>query len=137
MVTLNHIGIVTAHPRRLFNFYSNKLGFEKSQETVLPEDIVYSIFKIPQPCTMAKLTKDGTCLEVFWFKNYRLKPRAKETAGYNHFGMEIKDREEFLTGLRREYHLKVTTIKRGDHYNYFIQDPDKNIIEIKELSASK
>jgi len=34
--------------------------------------------------------------------------------------------------LRRVFHIKVTKVKRGGHYNYFIRDPDKNIIEIKE-----
>ncbi len=133
MAQLNHIGIFTAHPKRLLNFYTCALGFTTSQEAVLPKRIVYGIFKLRKECTMVKLFKDAVCLEVFWLKEYKLKPNIKGAIGYNHFGLGVENRDAWLMRLIREFKVEVTKIKRGDHYNYFIRDPDKNIIEIKEL----
>ena len=98
----------------------------------MPREIVYAIFAIRRECVMVKLLKDAVCLEIFWFKDYTLKPKVKGmSAGYNHFGMEIEGRDAFCYRLSREFKIDVTKIKRGGHYNYFIRDPDKNIIEIK------
>src|SRR3989338_3890438 len=92
MTKLNHIGVVTNHPKRLLDFYTGALAFTRSQEITLSKEIVRSIFNIRKEATMVKLVKDKTCLEVFWFKDYRLKPRAKDTLGYNHFGIEEEKR---------------------------------------------
>ena len=132
MTKLNHIGVVTNHPKRLLDFYTGALAFTRSQEITLSKEIVRSIFNIRKEATMVKLVKDKTCLEVFWFKDYRLKPRAQDTRGYNHFGIEEEKRGLLCQKLRRVFHIKVTKVKRGGHYNYFIRDPDRNIIEIKE-----
>lgn len=134
---LNHIGFFTAHPKRILNFYITQLGFVKDAEAILPKNIVYSIFRIPSSCFMVKLVKQDICLEIFWMKHYTLKVKSKDTSGYNHFGIEIENREQFCNRLSNKFKIKATKVKRGDHYNYFIRDPDKNIIEIKELLPKK
>lgn len=132
MTRLKHVGVVTNHPKRFLDFYTGALEFTKSQEMLLPREIARSIFNISKEATMVKLVKGQTCLEVFWFKDLMLKPRAQDTLGYNHFGIEEEKRELLCHRLRRMFHIKVTKVKRGGHYNYFVRDPDKNIIEIKE-----
>lgn len=150
-IKFNHLGLFTQQPKRILNFYLRGLGFTKEYQTLLPGNVMYPIFKINHECHMAKLIRDDIALEVFWFapletkeksgrrkmsltgfENYKLKEARIGTAGYNHFGVEVKDRQKFCNTLAKRFGIKVIKIRRQDHYNYFIQDPDKNLIEVKE-----
>lgn len=130
---IDHIALFTTHPTRMINFYINKLKFKKEHQAVLDKGTVYSIFKIKKNCNMVKLKTGEVTLEIFWFKADKLKPRRKSIGGYNHFGLAFKDREKFLGEFRKERGVKVIEIKRKDRYTYFINDPDRNLIEIREL----
>ena len=136
-IKFNHVGMFTKHPKRLLNFYLTKLGFKKEYQTILPKSVVYSIFKINAECIMARLTRNSVVLEIFWFRpsgceEYELKTRVIGAVGYNHFGLELKDIDKFCNGLKQKFGVKVIRVNRGSHYNCFIQDPDKNLIEIKQ-----
>lgn len=128
----NHLGLFTQRPKRILNFYLRGLGFKKEYQTLLPKSVIYPIFKINQECHMAKLIKDDIALEIFWFGKYKLKDAGRGTVGCNHFGLEVKDREKFLRRLHKRLKLKIIKVDRGSYSVYFLQDPDKNLIEVKE-----
>lgn len=139
-ITFDHLGMWTANPRRALNFYQ-KLGFKKEYQGLLPKNVVYPIFKINEDCNIVKLMRDKLCLEIFWFtptpKSCAAAFKNTRMAGYNHLGLRIRDRERFCGSLSRKFKIKVIKIKRGGHYNYFIRDPDKNLIELKEKAETK
>lgn len=131
-IKLHHIGIFTAHPKRLLNFYLVKLGFKKESESILPRRQAYTLFRIPQDCTMARLIKGDLCVEIFWAQRAIRKSYGAGLTGYNHFGFEISGRDTFCYQLRKKFGIRAIKIKRQDHYTYFLRDPDKNLIEIRE-----
>lgn len=129
----DHIGIFTAYPKRMMTFYVNKLEFKKEYQTILDKDTVYSIFSIRKDCNMVKLKRGAISIELFWFNTdtYKVAPKVKSRVGYNHFGLAFKDRQSFLDELRKKK-IKIIEIKRQDRYAYFINDPEGNLIEIRE-----
>lgn len=132
MMKFNHFGILTSHPMRMLNFYIKKLGFKKEYQTILPKEVIYPIFRIPEACAMVKLGKFDIGLEIFWFENYRPNPNTTKTCAYNHIGVEVENKEKFCKRLADKFRVRVIKVSRGSHYAYFIQDPDKNLIEIKQ-----
>ena len=140
MMRFHHAGIFTLHPQRMLNFYIKKLGFKKESQTVLPEHTVFSLFKVKKDCRMLKLSRDEAVLEIFWFSQERIRPQLAErspaVAGYNHLGIEVNDREQFCSRLNNKFGIKIIKISRGEHYAYFIRDPDKNLIEVRHPQKS-
>lgn len=128
---LHHIGLFTNHPKRILDFYEEKLGFRKEYKMRIPKYTIRSIFGIAQDCFMVKLTfRDSIHLEVFWSVSDKLKSRPAGIVGYNHFGLEVSNRDKFCTRLVRRFKIRLIKVKRDNHYTYFIQDPDRNLIEI-------
>jgi catechol 2,3-dioxygenase-like lactoylglutathione lyase family enzyme len=129
---LHHIGIFTVHPKRMLNFYLTKLGFKEENRSILPKALGLVLFKVSSDCIMARLTRGNVCVEVFWAKAKMQKAPARCAIGYNHIGIEISARDAFCRRLKNSYRIGIIKIKRRDHYAYFIRDPDRNLIEIRE-----
>lgn len=140
MMRFHHAGLFTAHPKRLLNFYTKKLGFKKENQTLLPKNIVFSLFKLKKDCRMLKLSKDAVTLELFWFSKSRGRDQPPERKpsglGYNHLGIEVNDREQFCKWLNSKFGIRIIKINRGEHYAYFIRDPDNNLIELRHPPKS-
>lgn len=129
---LHHVDVFTNHPGRILDFYQKKLGLKKEYKALLPKSIIKRIFGINIDCYMAKLSLGEFCIEVFWPLRGKFKNRTKDSAGYNHFCLKVKDKEVFCARLEGKYKTKVIKINRGDNYYiYFIKDPDGNVIEVK------
>lgn len=135
-IKLNHLGLFTQRPKRILNFYLRGLGFKKESQMLLSNQVMHHIFKIPQECHMAKLIRDDMALEIFWFEKYKLKETGTGACGYNHFGIEVRDREKFLRHISKRLKIKIIKAERGSHFVYFLQDPDKNLIEVKEARVA-
>lgn len=133
-IKFNHIGIFTRHHRRLLDFYLLALGFKKEYQTLLPENVMYPIFGMPYECHMVRLTREDVALEIFWLDDYKLKSAGRWMSGYNHFGLEVKDRDKFLKRIKVRFKARIIKVDRGSHFVYFIQDTDGNLIEIKEAA---
>ncbi len=129
----NHIGLFTNNPRRLLNFYEGKLKFKKVYQTELSKKVIKQIFGINEDCFMARLVLDEMHVEIFWPKKKNvLKSRIPNAIGYNHFGVLVKNKQRYCRNLRDKYKVKVIEVDRGNRYIYFIEDPDKNLVEIME-----
>jgi catechol 2,3-dioxygenase-like lactoylglutathione lyase family enzyme len=113
------------------NFYVKKLGFRKISQGKIPKEIMRQIFGLDHDCRMSKFSYGDVLLEIFWCPSLKF-PRRLSTLGYNHFGLQVDNKQAFCGKLERRFKLKIIKVSRLAHYTYFIQDPDGNLIEIME-----
>ena len=129
--TCDHIGLFSDNPKKLINFYVKKLGFEKEKEDLISKDTIYSIFGISLECRLIRLSAPGIKIEIFSSKDKPKRKKFKRIKGINHWGLSTGDRQIFLKKLIKRK-VKIVTIKRNSHKVYFIRDPERNLIEIRD-----
>ena len=129
---VDHVGIFTNHPRRMLDFYQNKLFLKKKYQIVLAAEICKNVFGIHEECYMAPFSCDDSCVEIFWPVKHKSKKVGTRNCGINHFGVVVANRKSFCEKLEDKFKVKVINVSRGDHRLYFIKDPDGNIIEVRD-----
>lgn len=127
----HHIGILTANPDRLKKFYINKLGFKFEGLREINRKIIRKIFNINADCKLTRLKLDNVYLELFSANGIKLSKRLFGTAGYNHWALNVSDKVQFCRRMLRNK-VKAIKVERSNYYIYFIQDPDGNLIEIRD-----
>lgn len=127
----DHIGLFTDNATRLKEFYVDMLGFSVMHESVLPMSTVEEIFGVKCDCRFIKLSKNDFMLEIFEPLSTNLGKRVASSAGVNHWGHCVDNREAFVQELRRSG-VHVIEVERNGRSVYFITDPDENRIEIRE-----
>jgi len=132
----DHIGIFTDHYQRLVNFYIQKLGFVKEKEERLSKSLMQSVFGVASEGNFSRLVSGDVRIEIFSLVKSSLLKRSNRTLGYNHWALCVTDTKKFLSGLTRKG-VKIISIKRNDHFVFFVKDPDGNRIEIKECKTEK
>ena len=125
----HHFGILARNPEKLKDFYIKDLGFEEEETRLLPADLVNQIFGIPSPCTLTKLKFGSLVLEIFFLTERQTEEREPVTSGYNHWGMGVEDKEQFVRDLKRK-HIPLIEVERSGRVIYFVKDPEENLIEI-------
>jgi catechol 2,3-dioxygenase-like lactoylglutathione lyase family enzyme len=130
----HHFGILARNPKKLKEFYIKKLGFEEGETRLLPADLVNQIFSIPSPCYLTKLKRDSLVLELFSLTDMDTENRKSVTAGYNHWGLGVEDKERFVEDLKQNGVL-VMEIEHSSRKIYFVKDPEGNLIEIYEVKG--
>ncbi len=128
----HHFGILARNPEKLKDFYIKDLGFEEEETRLLPADLVNQIFGIPSPCTLTKLKFGSLVLEIFFLTERQTEKRAPVTSGYNHWGMGVEDKEQFVRDLKRK-NIPLMEVERSGRVIYFVKDPEENLIEIYEV----
>lgn len=131
--TCHHLGIFTNDPQSLVKFYKEKLGFEEGKTKLVARDLMDQIFGIPSPCTLTKLNLGQSVLEIISPQDLNLKSRESDFSGYNHWALEVVDKEKFCQELRQK-DVTVLEVKREGRKIFFIKDPEANLIEIYESS---
>ncbi len=127
-----HLGIFTNNYKRLQDFYVKKLGFVYKSKNIIPKLIIKKIFGIDCDFHMIKLfSKNGLMIELFEPTKSRLQIIKHVTAGFNHFGYMVPNREKFCNSLKRKG-VRIILVKKEGGLTYFIKDPDGNRIEIRE-----
>jgi catechol 2,3-dioxygenase-like lactoylglutathione lyase family enzyme len=127
----HHIGIFTNRPQALKKFYEAKLGFKLEAAMDIGGKIIKQIFGIAAACRLIRLRLQGIRLEIFSCPGRRFKKTGRGSLGYNHWALTVADKAAFCK-LMVKKGVKVIKIDRGSRYTYFIQDPDKNLIEIRD-----
>ncbi len=130
----HHLGILARDPKKLKEFYIDKLGFEEGETRLLPADLVNQIFRIPFPASLTKLKQDSLVLEVFSLADELTRKRSPVTAGTNHWGMGVEDKERFVQDLKQK-NVPVMEIEHAGRMIYFAKDPEENLIEIYEVKG--
>ena len=128
----HHFGILAGDPITLKEFYIESLGFEEGETRLLPADLVNQIFSIPSPCYLTKLKHGSLVLEVFSLTDLQTEKKAPATAGYNHWGMGVEDKERFVEDLKQR-NVPVMEIEHSGRLIYFVRDPEGNLVEIYEV----
>ncbi len=130
-INCHHIGIFTAEPQRLIQYYTQGLGFVEGDARILSPDLTEKIFGIKDECRLTKLTQDQAVVEIFSPLHSPLDEQSQRATGYNHWALEVEDKEAYVRVLE-ERDVPVTKIDHQGRMIYFISDPDGNLIEIYE-----
>jgi len=129
----HHLGIFTNNSQDLIQFYTEKLGFQEGETKLISRDLMEQIFGIPSPCTLTKLKLGQSVLEIISPQNLKLKARGPHISGYNHWALEVSDKEKFSQDLRQKGVI-VLEVERGGRKIFFIRDPEGNLIEVYQTS---
>jgi len=130
----HHFGILARNPNELKEFYIKCLGFEEGETRLLPADLVDQIFSIPSPCYLIKLSRGSLILEIFSLTGIDTQERKSATVGYNHWGMGVEDKLQFVKDLKQKG-VPVMEIEHSGRMIYFVKDPEGNLIEIYEVKG--
>jgi len=130
----HHFGILAKNAEQLKEFYVTFLGFEEGDSRLLPAELVNEIFRIPSPCYLTKLSQGSVTLEIFSLTDLEAGEREWATAGYNHWGMGVEDKERFVRDLKHKG-APVKEIEHSGRMIYFVEDPEGNLIEIYEIKG--
>jgi catechol 2,3-dioxygenase-like lactoylglutathione lyase family enzyme len=126
MIKLKHIAVHSKSKENAIKFYKDLLGFEIAYEFNVQNKIAEKIFEIAEDFKVIMFEQNNLFVEVFVSNNFK-----SEGKSINHFCIEIKNRQEFLSNCRQK-NVNVTSIDRGDRITVFIKDYDGNLIEVKE-----
>ena len=129
--TCHHLGVFTSNPQNLIKFYTEKLGFEEGETKLVSEDLMEKIFGIPSTCTLTKLRLGQSILEIITPQNLNLKRRESDISGYNHWALEVADKNKFCQELRQKG-VTILQVEREGRKIFFVEDPEGNLIEIYE-----
>jgi catechol 2,3-dioxygenase-like lactoylglutathione lyase family enzyme len=129
----HHIGIFTEDPKRLIRYYTKGIGFVEGGTRILPPELTEAIFGLQDRCQLTKLTQDNAVIEIFSPLNLPLDRPSKKTAGYNHWALEVEDKEAYIQ-LLEERDVDVIKIDHEGRRLYFLSDPEGNLIEIHEAN---
>jgi len=130
-ITCDHIGFFTLDADSLQRFYTDKLGFELKDESLLDRAIVKTIFGMATDCRFIKLQRNGFMLEIFEPLSAEARESIECAAGLNHWGYCVDDRTAFVE-KQKANGIPVTEIERNGRTVYFLADPDGNRIEIRD-----
>jgi glyoxylase I family protein len=127
---IDHIELVTAHPQRVVQFYTEVLGFKvRRRDRVAatpmgPLDLVY-------------LDLGGTTVEVMTYPEAQPAPaQAGEHLGYRMLALEVEDMDEALALLKAKgIEPAWGPLKRPTYARAEIRDPDGNHIELRQWLA--
>ena len=125
----HHIGLFSRNPEKLIEFYTEQLGFERVDTKSISKNWMTQIFDLPAACQLVKLRAGSLVLEVFSSPELELKGRNNITAGYNHWGFGVEDKEFFVQELEKKG-VPVLKLEGTGRFIYFIKDTEGNLIEI-------
>jgi len=124
---IDHIELVTAHPERAVQFYTEILGFTVRRRDRVPSTPV-------GPLELVYLDLGGTTVELMSYPDANVaEPQAGERLGYRMMALEVNDMDDALAFLRAKG-IDATwgPIKRQAYARAEIRDPDGNPIELRQ-----
>ena len=126
----HHIGLSTSHPRRLIEFYTNKLGFKAGEKKTVSKKLMQRVFGISSSGILTKLTLGDVLVEIISPECFGIEKRPDIVSGYNHWCLSVQNKTLFLKKLEKKG-VEVLQIGKNDRFIYFVKDPEGNLIEIK------
>ena len=129
-----HVALFVRDLNKMDRFYVKRLGFKVAKDYVTDANLIKSIFGFSSRCRIQFLTLGNFGVELLYFLDAQLKPYKIKTSGYNHWAIAVKNKESFCRKLKRK-RVKVIKVPKEEHFVYFIQDPESNLIEVKEAAS--
>ncbi|MFH2144878.1 MAG: VOC family protein [Candidatus Omnitrophota bacterium] len=127
----DHVGVLTNDAERLKNFYMKKLEFKFEKDMTLKKNLAKKIFNINSDLRFIRLYRSDFKLELFEPITTSLKHKKGVFGGFHHWGFFVNNRKKYCKKLKRKK-IKIIEIKRGSDTAYFIEDPDRNLIEMRD-----
>ncbi|MFC2157703.1 VOC family protein [Acidobacteriota bacterium] len=129
--SIHHIGLFTAKPEELIEFYTKKLGFALLGTKVVSAYHMEQIFGLKRESPVAKLKRQDVILELFSPGNIDSSLSGEFRPGLNHWGIEVESEETFLAEML-PMGVDIFPVDFNGRIIHFIRDPDGNLIEICE-----
>jgi len=126
-----HVGLFTKSPKKLIEFYTEKLGFELGESKQISSDWMEQIFGLQADCQLTKLKFGDLIIEIFSPQRGELQDRKAPMVGFNHLGIGVEDKKSFVQYLEKKG-MPVLILGKKGRFVYFIRDPEGNLIEIYE-----
>jgi len=130
-VKCDHIGLFSQNPDILVPFYKEKLGFEHKGTRPISKEWMTRIFGLSAECQLIKMCHGSLVLEIFVPQSGELGSKITPSAGYNHWGLGVEDKELFVHELESNG-VSVLKLKGTGRFTCFVKDPEGNLIEIYE-----
>ncbi|MBU0633712.1 MAG: VOC family protein [Candidatus Omnitrophica bacterium] len=127
----DHVGVLTNDAERLKNFYMKKLEFKFEKDVILKKTLAKKIFNVSSDFRFIRLYKGNFKLELFEPITTSLKHKKGVFGGFHHWGFFVNNRKKYCEKLKRQK-VKVIEIVKKDQITYFIEDPDGNLIEMRD-----
>ncbi len=127
----NHIGLFSQNPEILVPFYTDKLGFKHQESKSISKEWMTQIFGLSAECQLIKLRFGSAVVEIFVPQSGELGSKITPSAGYNHLGLVVEDKELYVLKLESNG-VQVLKLKGTGRFIYFIKDPEGNLIEVNE-----
>jgi methylmalonyl-CoA/ethylmalonyl-CoA epimerase len=124
-VKIDHIGIVNISEEDAVRFYHEFLGFEKTRDFVVGQELSMQLFSHPQEIKVLIFEKDGVNIEVFILEDY-----IPPSPAIGHACLRIDRFSEIIENSK----TSGVTVIRGSHKGktvHFLKDFSDNMIEIK------
>jgi len=106
------------------------MGFKLEQEKEAPQDLASLVFGLPCKIHISKLRLENAVLEIITPER-KLKKKVGTKFGYNHWGLAVRNKEEFCRKLKSKG-VPVLEYRIEGRALFFVKDPEGNIIEIYE-----
>ncbi len=129
-ICLHHVCLRVSNLRQSEVFYAGFLGLKKLYEFTLSADLAQTLMNVPGECQFISFEcPEGGGLEIFSSKA----PMPPAPVG-NHFCLGVSHREDLLTKFQATP-VNIREAQREGRRLVFIEDPDGNLIELKELAG--
>lgn len=124
---IDHIELLTAHPQRAIEFYTEVLGFKVRARDRVPQTPL-------GPLDLVYLELGGTTVELMCYPDTTLGKRVfEERLGYRMMAVEVEDMDGALALLKaRGIEPSWGPVRRPRYARAEIRDPDGNSIELRQ-----
>jgi len=126
---LQHVALQYNDRKKAEIFFTKILGLTLKKTFIVSKELSNNIFGIKEEVIVDAYSNEKTYIEIFITKNQRKQ-------GYEHIGLEIKNKEEFIKRCKK-YDIEPIFVKKGERTLLFIKDYAENLFEIKEKQPKK
>jgi catechol 2,3-dioxygenase-like lactoylglutathione lyase family enzyme len=123
-IVLNHIAIECNDQQSADIFFTSILGMQKIKSTTLTKKLSSAIFQIDSPVLFLTYEMGTSRIEVFIRK-------PKRQFIYNHVGIEVENKNEFIARCTSHV-LEPFTIEKEGKQLLFVRDFSGNLFEVLE-----
>ncbi len=122
---LNHVGIINKSEEQAVRFYKEFLGFEKTREFNVPQELSEQLFHVSREIRILVFEKQDIKIEVFIFPEY--KPPSPD---FRQIGFMLDNLTEIIEKAP-QVGVELITGKTKEKTVHFVKDFSGNLIEIK------
>jgi len=120
---VQHVALQYKNRKQAETFFTKILGLPLTKTFTVSKELSDSIFKIKEETIVDVYSNEKAYFEIFITK-------IQTNHGYEHIGIEINDKEEFIK-LCKNYDIEPIFVEKGEKTLLFVKDYAGNLFEIK------